>query len=324
MFVVSGLVGLSLHLAAPHPRQTILHPALIDCGDDVARRGARMNCDGGRSVKVAMLLGRDEREDASSYFLPAQNTDQGVVGMIECGDAKVPGRSHQATGWLIGSRDTVVTAAHAFFPASATASVSSEQHLDPRACLFITFNADQSIREVIRIRYAVSDWSSHKHIYDSSYDIAVAKLDRPAAAADGQPIRAETDPRGAQVILVAFHTDVRAQLIPRITRGVIAKFPRKYVYIDEKGYGVTAGNRLFASSANSSPGSSGGIYIDAADKAAIGIHIGQICPDREGRYKPGSCFNYGLYFSPHVLDQIRAVVDDRPPASSLITRDVTS
>ena len=125
-------------------------------------------------------------------------------------------------------------------------------------------------------------------------------------------------------MLVAFHTDVRAQLIPRITRGVIAKFPRKYVYIDEKGYGVTAGNRLFASSANSSPGSSGGIYIDAADKAAIGIHIGQICPDREGRYKPGSCFNYGLYFSPHVLDQIRAVVDDRPPASSLITRDVTS
>jgi len=265
-----------------------------------------------------MVLRRDERNDPSSYFLPERRADLGVVGQIECLEPNSSGRSHNTTGWLAGSADTVITAAHAFFvPPDARTGVG-ELRLDPKNCLFVTFNADQSLRDVIGIRYAISDWSDRKRLHDAGHDLAVIKLDRPLALRGASPIRVEVGARGSQIMLLAFQSGVGSQQIPRVTQGQASHIPPSYAYIDPYGRSTRAGAKLFASSANSSAGSSGGVYIDKDDQAAIGIHIGKVCPEGQTAYKSGSCFNFGLYFDEHILDQINAVVEDRPMAGAII------
>jgi hypothetical protein len=267
-----------------------------------------------------MVLKRDERNDPSSYFLPDRNADLGVVGQIECLEPNSSGRSHNTTGWLAGSADTVITAAHAFFVPPDPRG-GGELRLDPKNCLFVTFNADQSLRDVIRIRYAISDWSDRKQVHDASHDLAVIKLDRPLALRGTPPVRVEVSARRTQVMLIAFQSGVRAQQIPRMTQGEVSQLPRSYAYIDGYGRMSRAGAKLFASSANSSAGSSGGVYIDPDDRAAVGIHIGKVCPEGETADKNGSCFDFGLYFDAHILDQIRDVVSDRPMAEALIQNE---
>jgi hypothetical protein len=322
MLSVISLLAFSASFAMQPPSSPLTpREAIGACTVFAARGGIDGTCGGKPAVRTAMVLKHDERNDPASYFLPDRHADLGVVGQVECLEPNGSGRSHNTTGWLAGSADTVITAAHAFFVPPDPQRDGGELRLDPKSCLFVTFNADQSLRDVIPIRYAVSDWSDHKRMHDANHDVAVIKLDRPLALRGALPIRVEANGHGTQVMLIAFQSGVRAQQIPRMTQGQASQLPRSYAYIDPYGRMTRAGTKLFASSADSSAGSSGGVYIDTDDHAAIGIHIGKVCSEGEAAFKDETCLNFGLYFDAHILDQIHDVVSDRPIAAALIRND---
>ncbi|RYD84802.1 MAG: hypothetical protein EOP61_39640, partial [Sphingomonadales bacterium] len=97
------------------------------------------------------------------------------VGRIECRTSGGHAALIDATGWVLGAADTVVTAAHSFYPAGGT--------VDPRACVFRLYNADGTTRQAARIRYVRSPWSEPGRRNDSAQDIAILKLDRPMRVA---------------------------------------------------------------------------------------------------------------------------------------------
>jgi len=80
---------------------------------------------------------------------------------------------------------------------------------------------------------------------------------------------------------------------------------------------VQAG-RMFATSADSTPGSSGGMYYDPGRKAAVGIHVGSVCAHAQARFDPESCFNYGLRFDAKIIRMIASVAADVPMAEQFV------
>ena len=122
----------------------------------------------GRDAALAMRLGGDERSIEGSGGFDG-------VGRLEC---RAPGgraAMRDATGWILGAADTVVTAAHTLFPGGAA--------IDPTACVFRLFNPDGTVRQTARVRYVSSPWSEPRYRDDSAHDVAILKLDRAMSVA---------------------------------------------------------------------------------------------------------------------------------------------
>ncbi|WP_066962857.1 trypsin-like peptidase domain-containing protein [Rhizorhabdus dicambivorans] len=268
----------------------------------------------------AAVLGPDDRDEADAFLSTTQETQFEGLGRIECLQAGSKGVSFNATGWVVGAADTVITAAHTFFRRDRRGQTADVR--DPDHCIFVLYNADQSIREIANIRYAVSPWADRSVRGDGSFDFAVLKLARPLhisripAVGTGGSIR----PR---VELLAFQSGVRQDQRARVTRGHTQAFPYSLVAPSE-GSRVTDGSRLFASSANSSAGSSGGLYYDSRANVAFGVHIGTLCDTDAAApaYDPMHCFNYGLRFDRRILATIDMVVRDNPAAEQVVRSDI--
>ena len=90
----------------------------------------------------------------------------------------------------------------------------------------------------------------------------------------------------------------------RISEGEARPFPLGMVHDERSGMHVSDPSLLFASSADSAAGSSGGIYFAQGSGAAIGLHVGYVCGGPEG------CFNFGVRFDARLLTMIAAVAMD--------------
>ncbi|MBD3762113.1 serine protease [Rhizorhabdus sp.] len=241
------------------------------------------------------------------------------VGRVECRDPATPGAAYAATGWVLGSADTVVTAAHVFF--RGPRPVRAARAVDPANCAFILYDLNEQVRETIPVRYALSPWASAGLRNDSSYDVAVLKLDRPVKI-DAIPVAMPFRGAGrALVDLVAFHAGAGEMQRAWITRGRLDDFPPGQLRDDRTGLRITSAPRLFSASADSSPGSSGGMYYDERLRAAIGVHLGALCTLARPRYDRDACFNYGLRFTPSIVAMVDMVVRDRPIPSKRIRAD---
>ncbi len=238
-----------------------------------------------------MRLGGDERPVAGQG-------DFDGVGRIECLAPGGRAAVIDATGWVIGAADTVVTAAHSFFPAGGA--------IDPHACVFRLYGPDGSTRQAARIRYVRSPWSEPGRRNDSAQDIAILKLDRAMRVA-AIPAAASVGAAARSVRLVSYPADV-ADRQARVSRGEARPFPLGASRDAESGMRVSDPSRLFASSADSAGGSSGGMYVASGSGAAIGLHVGYVCGGADG-----GCFNFGLRFDDRILAMVAAVATDRGP-----------
>lgn len=268
----------------------------------------------------AAVLGRDDRNNADA-FLPTQNRMFGGLGRIECLGAGSGGISFNATGWVIGSADTVITAAHSFFPRDRRGRSADVR--DPAHCIFVLYNEDQSVREIANIRYAVSPWADQTKRGDGSFDFAVVKLAHRVRVSSIPAVSTAGGRDRPAAQLLAFQTGVTQDQRARITRGRTAAFPFAAGVEPTNGVRITDGSRLFSSSTNSSPGSSGGLYFDNVTGKAFGLHIGTLCDTSAGgvSYDPYRCFNYGLRFDRTMLASVDAVVRDAPSDDQLIPPD---
>ncbi|ATE66448.1 trypsin-like peptidase domain-containing protein [Rhizorhabdus dicambivorans] len=214
------------------------------------------------------------------------------VGRLVCAAPGGRAAVEDGSGWVVGAADTVVTAAHILFPAGGP--------VDPRACTFRLYGPDGSVRAAARVAYARSPWSDTARRDDSAQDVAVLKLDRPmpvtpialAARARGgavQPVRLLSFPAGGGDG-------------PSATTGEARAFPLGPVRDAAGGLHVSDPGRLFASSAASAPGSSGGLYL-ARGGAVVGLHVGRMCSGDE-------CFGFGLRFDAAVTAMVAMVAAD--------------
>ncbi|MET0375792.1 MAG: trypsin-like peptidase domain-containing protein [Rhizorhabdus sp.] len=241
------------------------------------------------------------------------------VGRVECRDPRTPAMVHLATGWVLGSADTAVTAAHIFF--GGPRSIKAVRVLDPTNCSFVLYDRNEQVREKIGIRYALSPWADVGSRNDSSYDVAILKLDRPARV-DAVPVaKAFSGGERAPVYLVAFHLLVSGPQGVRITTGQLRDFPPGQLRHDANDLRISSARRLFSTSADSSPGSSGGMYYDGRLHAAIGLHLGAVCDQVRPRYDPRLCFNYGLRFTPAIVAMVDMAVRDQPAPTYFISAD---
>lgn len=245
------------------------------------------------------------------------------LGRIECLEPNARGVSHNSTGWIMAVPDTVITAAHAFYMPSSAMEGRSQKVLDPQSCIFVVFNSDQSIRQIVNIRYGVSPLSVRRNRGDSSYDVAILKLDRPVKVTSIPPVRTPHGCPRTSVNLLSFQTGVANAELARRTSGVILPFPREQLRREGAGTRITNASRLFSTSASSSAGSSGGMYYLDQWQAAIGVHIGYVCNAVKAQrdFDPVSCFNYGLYFDDAMLAMVNAVAHDKPDVLQIIRPD---
>jgi V8-like Glu-specific endopeptidase len=240
-----------------------------------------------------------------------------TVGEIQCHDPSTPGITRTATGWVVGSTDTVVTAAHLFFQ-QPVAGATDATTLSPRQCTFRLYDGRGALRDVIGFRYGLSEWANARHRYDSSYDVAVLKLDRRAAVRSVPAVKIVSQLSTPIVKLAAFHGGALRREHPWLTSGQTKLFP-SYVMADHgDDMRISDTRRMLAASVDSTPGSSGGMYFDPARNAAIGIHVGSLCANGETRDVPVSCFNYGLRFDAKILKMIDSVVTDTPRLANII------
>ncbi|SDC89067.1 hypothetical protein SAMN05444678_106230 [Sphingomonas sp. YR710] len=271
----------------------------------------------------ALVLGADQRNMRSALVANGRDARFDGLGRVECLEPNTRGISHNSTGWIMAAPDTVITAAHAFYMTSSATEGGSPKILDPHGCIFVVFNSDQSIRQIVNIRYGVSPWSARKNRGDSSYDIAIIKLDRPVKVTSIPSARAPQSCPRASVDLLSFQTGVAKAELARRTSGVILPFPREQLRRDSDGTRISNASRLFSTSASSSAGSSGGMYYLDQWQAAIGVHVGFVCdaakPQRD--FDPVSCFNYGLYFNDAILAMVDAVAHDKPDSRQIIRQD---
>lgn len=267
----------------------------------------------------AAVLGPDDRDNADAFLSAAQEQQFEGLGRIECLQAGSRGVSFNATGWVVGAADTVITAAHTFFRRDRRGQTADVR--DPEHCIFVLYNPDQSIREIANIRYAVSPWAERAVRGDGSFDFAVVKLARPLAVSRIPAVGTGGSNR-PNVRLLAFQSGVRQDQRVRVTRGYTQAFPYSGIAPSD-GARVTDGSRLFASSASSSAGSSGGLYYDSVNNIAFGLHIGTLCDSRAAApaYDPLHCFNYGLRFDRTILAAIGKVVRDDPAATQIVRGD---
>lgn len=246
---------------------------------------------------------------------PARPANHGFdgIGRIACGDIT-------ATAWVVGGADTIVTAAHLFFGDPGAGSPAARQPLDPGACRFTLYDAAGRPRDTARIRYALSPWAQAGRRFDSAYDMAVIKLDRAVAASHIPTVRADAGRDARFAELIAFHSGVADPERPRLTRGTLDLFPASQLRFTAADTRITRAARLFSTSADSTPGSSGGMYYDYRTGAAFGLHVGQLCDTSRAvfRYDPATCFNYGLRFDDKAVALIAAAVADRPAADDLV------
>ncbi|KRB82424.1 hypothetical protein ASE00_10185 [Sphingomonas sp. Root710] len=267
----------------------------------------------------AIILSGSRPTDGSAMMSADDRGRFAGVGRVECRDPRTSGVAYVATGWVLGSTDTVVTAAHVFFRGAST--MRAARALNPAKCAFILYDRNQQIRQEARIRYAVSPWADITIRNDSSYDVAILKLDRPIKI-DSIPVAmAFKGQEKAVVDLVAFHLGVGEMQRAWITRGRLRDFPASQQRDDRAATRITNARRLFSTSADSSPGSSGGMYYDERMHAAIGVHLGAVCDQVRPRYDPHLCFNYGLRFTPAIVAMVDMVVRDQPAPANLIVAD---
>ena len=271
----------------------------------------------------AAVLGTDDRNDSSAFLTEAQHSRFEGVGRIECSNARRPGMTSVATGWLIASADMVMTAAHIFFHADRRRERMSV--LDPRNCTFTLYNADGSLQERSRVSYALSPWTNVSIRGDSSNDFALLKLERPLRVRN-VPTLGASGHINTRATLIAFQTGVAEGRRVRVTRGEARRFPVFQTPDEVDGARVSKPSRLFVSSANSSPGSSGGLYYDDQTNAILGVHLGFAC-DPEAKlpaYDPDRCFNYGLRFDRHVRAFVALAVAGKSSAAAQIGGDASS
>lgn len=215
-----------------------------------------------------------------------------AVGRLECRSAHGRARVRDATGWVIGAADTVVTAAHSLY--------ADGEAIDPSNCLFRLLYPDGSVRETARLRYVRSPWAEARYRNDSAHDVAILKLDRHMAV---DLIPAVATGSGARSVrLVSFPAEA-ADGRARISGGETRPFPYGPVRDGAGGLRVTDPTRLFASSVDSAAGSSGGMYYAPGAHAAVGVHVGYVCAGDD-------CFNVGLRFDAELLATITQVVAD--------------
>lgn len=246
------------------------------------------------------------------------------VGRIECVDPAFPGITHIASAWLIGSNQTAITVAHAFFKMPAPPFRQVAMQLPVNECIFVLFNRDETVRDIFTMDYVLSPWADPRHRFDSSFDIAVLRLNRPAEGAVLPAVRLTRFQARKSVSLLAFRAELRESQILHDSRGLMDRFPRaqlRVALLDAEGPSISDDSALFATSANAESGSSGGMYFDERLGAAIGLHLGYLCdqPRPISRYQPSDCFNYGRYFTPDVMAMIQGVVEERPDISLLVT-----
>jgi|GEM_PF-2724119 len=267
----------------------------------------------------AIILSGSSPTDGSAMMSAVDRGRFAGVGRVECRDPRISGVAHVATGWVLGSTDTVVTAAHVLFRGAST--MRTARAVNPANCAFTLYDRNQQIWQTARIRYAVSPWADISIRNDSSHDVAILKLDRPVKI-DSIPVAIAFKGREkALVDLVAFHLGVGEMQRAWITRGRLRDFPGSQLRDDRTAMRITDARRLFSTSADSSPGSSGGMYYDERLHAAIGVHLGAVCDQVRPRYDPHLCFNYGLRFTPAIVAMVDMVVRDQPALAKLITAD---
>lgn len=263
----------------------------------------------------AIVVGTDDRMIANVSDAKGEARYDGV-GRIECAGAGERSSVGLATGWVVGSADTVITAAHIFFP-TAGPGRAPRRVVDPGRCMFALYDHDGQIRDRIGIRYGVSLWADPGIRGDSSYDVAVVKLARPANVTSLPAIGAAAPVTNPAVRLVAFHSGLGADQRRLVTGGRLRVFPNAAV-IDGAANRITNAARLFLSSADSSPGSSGGMYYDARYGAAVGLHIGSLCLDSGAPKAAETCVNFGLRFDRSIIALVDNIVHDAPLANRLI------
>lgn len=212
------------------------------------------------------------------------------VGRLACTAPDGRARVEDGSGWVTGAADTVVTAAHIFFPAGQT--------VEPRSCIFRLYGPDGSVRAAARVRYMRSPWTDRGMRGDSSRDVAVLKLDHPLAVA---PLAATARGRGASAVRLLSFPDGADGLSQ--AAGEARAFPFGAVHDELSGMRVSDPSRLFASSAASAPGSSGGPYLTRGG-AVVGLHVGKLCSGQQ-------CFGFGLRFDRAVMAMVAAVAADQ-------------
>lgn len=228
------------------------------------------------------------------------------VGRLTCRGADGRASVEDATGWIVGSADTVMTAAHLFY--------SDDNAIDPRGCVFRLYAADGTVRQAARIRYARSPWHEKRYRNDSAHDFAVLKLDRAMAVGAIPVIAARGGRPPAAVLLISFPADA-ADRHARASAGDTRPFPFGMARYGPGGMRISDPSRLFASSVDSDSGSSGGPYYAARGGAPIGLHLGYACAGDE------SCVNFGLKFDADTLAVIAAVAADRADDRALQLAD---
>ncbi len=229
------------------------------------------------------------------------------VGRLECRSAAGRLRIEDATGWVVGAADTVVTAAHTLFPDGVA--------VDARGCVFRLFHRDGTERAAVRVRYARSPWDEARRRQDSAYDVAVLKLDH-AVDVRVVPMSASASVgRGGRVRLVSQPAEA-GDGSPRISAGESRPFPFGVVQGGAGAMRVTAPGRLFATSADSAAGSSGGMYFAPGSGTAIGVHVGYACGAGE-RGGGDDCVNFGVRFDATLLALVAAVATDDRPAERM-------
>ncbi len=270
----------------------------------------------------AVTFGADEHEhDFASRKGGRDAFDS--IGRIECPDPASPGNWFSTTGWLIGSNQTLITAAHAFYRAPATARRGPPVILDPRTCRFILFGRDQKPRSNFAIRYAISPWADPRQRYDVSYDVAIARLSRPVTGAVIPVARPAHDVAGSSISLYAFHASRTEARLLHESQGIIGRFGgdrERLALARHFGLRISHPDLLLLASANTMQGASGGMYFSQTWQAAIGIHLGHLCQSYRGpgSFNARSCFNYGKFISPEVLRLVAGVRIDRPDRPYLI------
>ncbi|TAK15728.1 MAG: serine protease [Rhizorhabdus sp.] len=223
------------------------------------------------------------------------------VGRLVCAAPGGRARVEDGSGWVAGAADTVVTAAHIFFPAGET--------IDPRSCIFRLYGADGTVRAAARVRYMRSPWTDRRMRGDSAQDVAVLKLDHPLAVT---PVAAHPRGLGAQAVrLLSFPAGGGDG--PSAASGEAHAFPLGPVHDAVAGLRVSEPGRLFASSVASAPGSSGGLYV-ARGGMVVGVHVGRMCSG-------GECFGFGVRFDAALMAMVAAVAADQaPPPLRLASR----
>lgn len=260
------------------------------------------------------------RPTAAAFISPGDDRRFDGVGRIECHDPRNGGGSYLGTAWLLESADTVVTAAHILFRGASSDSAVTNI-ISPRHCIFALYGPDQEVRQIAMIRYALSPWAVDRFRSDSSYDLAVLKLDRPMKV-DQIPIaKIPKVAEKASVSLIAFHSGIGVREQAWITKGLLRTFPVQQLRFGSHEMRITKASRLFSTSADSTPGSSGGMYYDEQMQAAIGIHVGHVCEQSRPSFDPDACFNYGLRFDKVTIALVDAVAQDRPLADYRVVPD---